>query len=336
MNRDISIKKLLVRILLLLPLIYIGFGWYVGLNYGRKAVLFGPYPDIPVVMKTHLLGSSLKDISGSNAMVMVVPIEKLNSAEQDSTYFKIAGYFEVPGTWRFDFSPSSKGNAEFSWKKTFAMTGSYSRAIAHELKNSQRRIGSLSVAELQDFLKATGRTKDIEKLMPYLLISRVEEKYPWLYSDTVFLSKAMGNIFKDNLVPYDILGLVGILVLFIALSIRSIWLWSYYLYWVFAYWLARVGYHDPNLSFSNEGWQVILWSFWNGFIQKEGRLFLVIAVGVSVIAFGVLGFVYLVKHILPRKKRELEDFLKIDRDIQKKKELSIESVEFKKGELRYQ
>lgn len=319
MNRDISIKKLLVRILLLLPLIYIGFGWYIGLNYGRKAVLFGPYPDIPVVMKTHLLGSSLKDISGSNAMVMVVPIEKLNSAEQDSTYFKITGYFEVPGTWNFEFR-----------EKTFAMTGSYSRAIAHEFKNPQRRIGSLSVAELQDFLKATGRTKDIENLMPYLLISRVEEKYPWLYSDTVFLSKAMGNIFKDNLVPYDILGLVGILVLFIALSIRSIWLWSYYLYWVFAYWLARVGYHDPNLSFSNEGWQVILWSFWNGFIQKEGRLFLVIAVGVSIIAFGMLGFVYLVKHILPRKKRELEDFLKIDKDIQKRKELSIESVEFKK------
>lgn len=116
-NKDFNIRNLFLITILLLPLIYIGFGWYVGLNYGRKAVLFGPYPDISVAIKTHLLGSSLKDILGSNAMVMVVPIEKLNSTEQDSTYFKIAGYFEMPGTCDFGFQ-----------KKTFAMTGSYSRA----------------------------------------------------------------------------------------------------------------------------------------------------------------------------------------------------------------
>ena len=49
----------------------------------------------------------------------------------------------------------------------------------------------------------------------------------------------------------------------------------------------------------------------------------------SVIGFAVLGYIYLVKHVIPRKKREIEDFLKIDKDIQKRKELSIESVEFK-------
>ena len=178
-------------------------------------------------------------------------------------------------------------------------------------------------------LKQAGRTKDTLKLMPYLFISRLEEKYPWLYSDTVFLSRAMSNIFKDNMVPYDILGLTGILVLFIALSIRSIWLWMYYLYWVFAYWFGRIGYHDPNLIMSNEGQQLILWSFWNGFIQKEGRLFLIIAFVLSVIGFTVLGIIYLVKHVIPRMKRETEDFLKVDKDIQKRKELSIENVEFK-------
>jgi type IV secretory pathway TraG/TraD family ATPase VirD4 len=269
-------------------------------------------------MKTHLLGSSLKDISGSNAMVMVVPIEKLNSATQDSTYFKINGYFEVPGTWDFEFQ-----------EKTFAMTGSYSRAIAHEVKNPNKRLGSLSVSELRDFLRATGRAEDIEKLNPYLFLAKLEEKYPWLYSDTVFLSKAMGNVFTEGMVPYDVLGLLGIGVLFIALSLRSIWLWMYYLFWVFADWFGRIGYHDPNLIMSNDGWQAILWSFWHGFIQKEGRLFLIIAFCVSIIAFGILGFVYLAKHILPRKRRELEDFLKVDKDIQKRKELSIESVEFK-------
>ncbi|MFA4889501.1 MAG: TraM recognition domain-containing protein [Candidatus Omnitrophota bacterium] len=326
MNKDFSIKKFFVRLLIILPLIYIGFGWWIGINYGQKPVVFGPYSDIPVVVKTSLLGSSLEDISGSNALVMVVPPKEAGALEQDSTYFKITGYFEVPGSWDFDFAPSG---SDTILGKTFAMTGSYSRAIAYEFKNPRHRLGSLSVREFNDLLKTSGRTQDILRLMPYLFISRLEEKYPWLFSDTVLLSRAMSNIFKDNMVPYDILGLAGILILFIALSTRSIWLWMYYLYWVFAYWFGRIGYHDSNLAMTNDGWQVIRWSFWNGFIQKEGRPFLLIAFVLSVIGFVALGFIYVVKHVIPRKRRELEDFLKIDKDIQKRKELSIESVEFK-------
>jgi hypothetical protein len=302
MDKSFSIRKLAVRLLLILPLIYIGFGWYVGLNYGRKSVILGPYPDIPVVMKTKLLGSSLEDISGSNALVMVVPPGEVAKSDQDSTYFKITGYFKIPGTWNFDFTPS---DADSSFKETFALTGSYSRAIAHEIKNPKRSLGSISVSQLNDMLKATGRIKDMEKLKPYLFLARLEEKYPWLYSDTVFLSRAMGNIFKDNMIPYDILGLTGLLVLFIALTIRSIWLWMYYLYWVFAYWLGRIGYHDPNLAMSNEGWQVIPWSFCHGFIQKEGRLFLVIAIGGSVVFFGAAGLVHIIRCIFNKNKRFL-------------------------------
>ncbi len=293
MNKYLRIKKLFIRILVLLPLIYIGLGWYIGLNYGQKPVIFGPYPDIPVVIKTHLLGSSLADILGSRTMVMVVPMEAANSPDKGSVYFKTGGYFELPGAWDFEFQG-----------KKFNMTGSYSRAIAHELKNPRKRLGSLSVVELKDFLEATGRDKEIIRLLPYLFIARLEEKYPWLYSDTVFLSRAMGNVFRDNMVPYDILGLAGIVVLFIALSIRSLWLWMYYLYWVFAYWLGRIGYHDPNLVMSNAGWQAILWSFWNGFIQKEGRLFLVIALGLSILTFGILAILYMVKQAAASLKKE--------------------------------
>jgi len=326
MDKPFSLKGLFIKILVLIPLFYIGFGWYVGLNYGRKGTILGPFENIPVVMKDRLLGSFLSEISGSNALVMVVPPGESGKPDKDSTYFKITGYFEIPGTWNFDFAPTDTGSI---LKKTFALTGSYSRAIVHEFKNPRRSLGSLSLRELNDFLKVAGRTKDMEKLKPYLFLSRFEEKYPWAYSDTVLLSKAMGNIFKDSMLPYDILGLVGIVVLFIALAIRNFGLWMYYLYWVFAYWFGRIGYHDPNLAMTNEGWQVILWSFWNGFIQKEGRLFLIIAVVLSIISFTILGILYLVKHVIPRKKRELEDFYKIDKDIQKRKELSIESVEFK-------
>jgi len=293
-KKEISLKEKFVRLLILLPIIYIGFGWYVGLNYGRKPILFGPYKDILVVMKDSLLGSSFSEISGSNALVMVVPPGDVGKSDQDSTYFKITGYFEIPGTWNFDFAPS---DTDFMFKNTFVLTGSYSRAIVHELKNPRRSLGSLSIKELNDFLKAAGRTKDMEKLKPYLFLARMEEKYPWVYSDTVLLSRAMGNIFKDNMLPYDILGLVGIAVFFIGLATRGFWLWGYYLFWVFAYWLGRIGYHDINLVFANDGCQVVLWSFWNGFIQKEGRLFLVIALVVSAITFGILGIMYLTKRI---------------------------------------
>lgn len=326
MEKKISLKGKFIRLLLLLPFLYIGLGWYIGINYGRDTVVFGPYKNIPVVMKESLLGSSLSAISGSNAIVMVVPPKEVNSVDQDSTYFKITGYFEIPGTWRFEFYPS---DSNFIFKHAFALTGSYSRAIAHELKNPNRRLGSLTVKELYDFLKSAGATKDMLKLAPYLFLERLEKKYPWFYSDTVLLSKAMGNIFKDNMLPYDILGLAGIAAFFIGLATGSFWLWAYYLLWVFAYWFGRIGYHDINLAFSNGGWEVIIWSFWNGFIVKEGRLFLVTAAGLYAISFLVLAVVYVFKHILPRKKREFEDFFKIDKDTQKKKELSIETVEFK-------
>ena len=327
MDKPLSLKEKFIRLLILIPLFYIGFGWYVGFNYGRKPVILGPFDNIPVVMKTSLLGSSLEDISGAKALVMVVSPKDVDQSDPDSTYFKISGYFAVPDTWSFDFNPS---NDDMLLPKTFPMTGEYSRAICHELKNPRRRLGSLSVSELSGLLKASGRTKNVLTLAPYLFLERLEKKYPWLYSDTILVSRAMGNIFKDNGLPYDVLGLIGIVVLFIALASRSFWLWLYYLYWVFVCWFGRIGYHDINLAFSNDGWQVIFWSFWNGFIVKEGRLFLVLAFGLSVIGFSALGIIYLVKHVIPRKRRELEDFLKVDKETQKRKELSMETVEFKK------
>lgn len=319
MNEGFSIEKLFVRVLVIVPLLYISLGWYIGLNYGSKPVIFGPYPDVPVAVRTGLLGASLEDISGSKAIMMVVPLGEASKGNTgDAAYFKKEGYFEVPGTWKF-VSPDRE--------KIFVLTGRYSRAVCHDPNGHS--LGSLSVEDLNGFLIETGRTKDSRRLRPYLVLSRFEEKYPWAYSGSVLLSNAMGNIFKDNSLPYDVLGLAGITILILALMARSFSLWMYYLYWVAAYWFGRIGYHDPVLAFSSEGLQVITWSFWHGFIAKEGRIFLCVAVILSVVSFGIAGFIYFIKHVLPRKRREMEDFLKVDRDIEKRKELSIETVEFK-------
>ena len=132
MDEVFSVKKLFIRVLLLLPIIYIGFGWYVGLNFATKATFFGPYSDIPVVVKTGLLGSFLKDISGASALMMVVPPRDVTRDNQDSAYFNRVGYFELPGSWKFDFAPSG---TDYGLKQTFTLTGSCSRAICHDLKN---------------------------------------------------------------------------------------------------------------------------------------------------------------------------------------------------------
>ena len=79
MNEKFSVEKLFIKVLILIPLLYICLGWYIGINYGCKPIIFGPYPDIPVVVRTGLLGSSLEDVSGAKAMMMVVP---LNEAEK--------------------------------------------------------------------------------------------------------------------------------------------------------------------------------------------------------------------------------------------------------------
>ena len=226
MKNEFNVRKLFIRILLIIPLVYIILGWCIGLSYGSKTIIFGPYPDVPVVLKTGLLGCPLEYISGTKAMMMVVPVKDPMKNTHDSTYFKRACYFEVTGSWKFDFTPS--GNS-YGLKKTFTLCGSYSRAICYDIKNPSRSIGSLSISELNDFLKKIGRITDTEILKPYLFLSRIEGKYPYIYSQSVLLSNAMGNIFNDNMVPYDVLGLTGIVILFISLATRSLFLWMYYM-----------------------------------------------------------------------------------------------------------
>ena len=95
----------------------------------------------------------------------------------------------------------------------------------------------MSVNQLMIFLRQLGRTKDMDKLRPYLFLARLEEKYPWLYSDTVLLSKAMGNIFNDAMVPYDILGLTGIAIFLFMKDQRASWDITHFS--VFGYWAGQ-------------------------------------------------------------------------------------------------
>lgn len=73
-------------------------------------------------------------------------------------------------------------------------------------------------------------------------------------------------------------------------------------------------------------------SYFNGFnvgIREPFELFwlfLIFVVGPCVLIF--VGYEYLVKHFIPRHKRFIEDFFKVDKDAEARKQLSIEDVEF--------
>ncbi len=303
------LKSLFIKSLFMLSFIYIAFGWWIGLNYGKKPVIFGPYPDIPMVIRRSIMGIPLEKITDNNILVTLCPFQEAKKVTMgkkhsldDSTYFNIEGYFEIPQNWFFDFPPLSETNSKYEQKKIFILTGNYSRAIAHEFKNPGRNLGYYTFDEFYDFLEATHKTKDLARLKQYFLPAILEEKYHWLYSDSVLLSSAMSSVFSDSYLPHDILGILGLAVLFIALRIRKPKLWLYYVYWVFAYWFGRVGFHDSNLAASIDGWQVILWSFWHGFICNEGRIFLVIALGLSIVVFIILRFMYRIKHMLQKRK----------------------------------
>jgi len=54
MDKPLSLKQKFIRLLILIPLFYIGFGWYIGINYGRKGTILGPFENIPVSMRTSL------------------------------------------------------------------------------------------------------------------------------------------------------------------------------------------------------------------------------------------------------------------------------------------
>ena len=121
MNEKFSVEKLFIKVLILIPLLYIGIGWYIGINYGCKPLVFGPYTDIPVVVRTGLLGSSLEDVSGAKAMMMVVPLNEAKKGNtEDASYYKKEGSFEVPGSWKF-VGPDHE--------TMFNLTGRYSRAV---------------------------------------------------------------------------------------------------------------------------------------------------------------------------------------------------------------
>jgi hypothetical protein len=84
----------------------------------------------------------------------------------------------------------------------------------------------------------------------------------------------MGNIFPTILfIPYDVLGLVGIASFTYCPKCKKFRAMALLFILVLAYWFGRIGFHDPNLAASNEGWQIILWSFGTVLSKKKEDCF---------------------------------------------------------------
>jgi len=136
-------------------------------------------------------------------------------------------------------------------------------------------------------------------------------------------------------VDFGLVTIIGWFLLVIMFFSKSGVLLLYWWWWVLAMLIGKFGL----LGFwrtTEQNSHVILLEFirylqttffsttrhWYTFLFLFGLV--VPAIGITML------LVFVTKHLMPRRKREMEDFFKIDKDEKKRKELSIESVNFKR------
>ena len=356
MDHDFSIKRLFIRLLIAFPLIYTGFGWFIGLNYGTKPLQFGPFED------SSSGGVSAEKSADRYETGHILSEDELKTlkrviedkANPDQSLTTAASYFTYPQQENYSFPDDLnirwfKGllKKKLKLKTTFTAVKSYCEASAWD--KGSNHIGDLRSNELYDFLKQRIDETATKKENLFKLPGVLEEKFPWLFAssdekpssklDSYWLLRALEENFPwaygqgNELLFYphaqhDLIGIIGIILLIlIAKSMIGPGYWLYYLFCVAANFLGSFGFYSANAIFKNDIDRVILWSFLTNYLFCHP--FLLVTVFVSVPVFLHWGFIYFTKHYLPRQKRRMEDFFKIDKDIDKRKELSIEDVEFK-------
>lgn len=332
MEKKVSFKIIFWRFLLVLPVLYIALAWGLGLwdNYLRKPVLFGPYEveigaDInSETAKWEIMYDELKnkvlDPQRKKDFLRLFGPDKV----QDYIFDKAKYLFLFPGVGFEEFPKKDSHFGDGEYKLTlFRIPGGGETSAYDSITRKDMEISWLSSMVLKEIALKNNRPQDVSKIRHFEAVSEFFGKLcPWFGPGHPF-SGGFGDFTKDYL------GMVGVFIWICMWWIRDIRVWFYYLYWVVAIYFARVGYYIPAMGFKKEGWLAMFYNF-PDFTLYEARLFLYIAVGISIPVMIVWGFIYLTKHVLPRKQREVEDFFKMDKDREKRKELSVESVEFKK------
>ena len=331
MEKKVGFKVIFWRFLLVLPLLYIALAWGLGLrkNYLLKPALLGPY-EVEIgadINEEHahwsIMGDDFKkqvlDPQNKKDFLRLFGPDKV----QEYIFKKAKYMFLYPGVRFIEFPRKDSQFGDGNYKLTlFPIRGGGWPSVHDPITKEDMEMFSSDLMIIE-IAEKNNRPQDAQKIRSFGLAAAPIRKFRhWFGTGDPFSGtpKWPGK---------DYLGMVGLFIWICMWWIRDIRVWFYYLYWVVAIYFARVGFYIPVMGFKKEGWLAMFYNF-PDFIFEEGRWFLWFAVGISIPVMIVWGFVYLTKHVLPRKQREVEDFFKMDKDREKRKELSVESVEFKK------
>ena len=346
-KKPVSLKSRIWGILLILPLVHIAACWGVGLVYNRWPIHLGPYKtqmeaEIHDAMKPG--GEPYWSICSEKRKVESIQIraaDKKLGVVVDYAYEERPIGFLYPDFWFISF-PKEKGwlgDGKYREQRFTILKAGYGFARAYNSDKKEQRYADARVEQVEEILHQGNNPKDLIKWKRYEWLRKFERsKFFWL------VGNGLGNPFRSDIsyrqtkpleigdyelfIFSDVLGIVGCLILWLSWAVKDLRLWFYYLFWVFAYWFGRVGFWAPNMAFKIEGWLAMFYNCFD-WVLVEGRLFLLLAIVLSVPLILRIGFVYLTRHLIPRIKRGAEDLMKVDKDKEKRKETAIDSVEFK-------
>ena len=236
----------------------------------------------------------------------------------------------------FPLKKSWFGDGKYKKHKFFVPSSGYTYVHAYNPDNKKQHYRSVFPDQAERIIRENN-PKDLIKWKRYEWLRKLEQsKFYWLvgngrgspvinlYSKGYAKSPKIGDF--ELFIFSDVLGMAGCLILWISWAAKDLRLWFYYLFWVFAYWFGRVGFWSPNLAFKKVGWLAMFYNCFD-WLMVEGRLFLLLALVISVPLILRIGFVYLTRHLIPRIKRGAEDLMKVDKDKEKRKDIAGDTCE---------
>src|SRR3989338_856386 len=312
---------------LILPLIYVAFCWWVGLNYGREPIERGVYKvwmstEIHDAMKRgEALWGVVLDLEGSKKE----DLEIKKRAEKPGPFQRILDYvyeereimFSYPRTEIVTFPNKESGFGDGNYRERKYEVLHYMGYSSYSSFSPKKPWQYCVVSEKNiEKILSRGNGEDLANWKRYDWLRKFQDKFEWMVDYSPFLAE-------------DYLGMAGCFLLWLTWVLKDLRFWGYYLYLVAAFSFGRVGYWSPNLAFTKEGWMAIFYNLFDWIGELPIKLFTCLALLISIPVVFMICYTYLTKHFLPRKKREIEDFLKVDKDKAKRDETAIDRVEFK-------
>ncbi len=302
-------------ILFILPLVYVAFCWWVGLNYGRKQIVTKVYKvwmgtEIHNTMERgvadwyltyDLEGWKKADMARKMRAAKPGPFQRIEDYvyEQREIVFHYP-YFE---TVVLPNKKSAFGDGDYKERKYEVVRKAwggegYRYAAGYNPKKPEQYYTS-DISEIEEVILKGKDREDIANWKRYDWLRKFEENFGWMIEADGW----MGEL--------NILGIPAMVCVIASLALKDLRIWFYCLYCIIAYSFGRIGYFSPNLAFSKEGWLAIFYNLFDWLLPGRGHdlpYFLDYAILISIwviIEISFTNLIKLIKHFLQRKKGEI-------------------------------